>query len=303
MYFRLTNSPATFQTMMNFIYCDVILKHEPQGTTIRVYMDDISIATRTNLKDHIAAVADVLHVVQIHDLYFKPKKCLFHVPSMDYLGVILEKGVTRMDPMKIAGIDMWPMPKNVTEVRRAVGFFNFYCPFIKGFAHIARPLHQLTRKNQEWQWDKSEQEAFNKLKALVTADPVLAHANLQDQFKLEVDASGYVVGAVLLQRKTDSKRHPIGYYSATLNEAQRNYDIYDLELLTIMMALKNWQPLLAELPHKIIIYSNHLNLQYWKTPQRISRRMAREVLELSEYDFKIRHILGKQNGRADALSR
>ncbi len=90
---------------------------------------------------------------------------------------------------------------------------------------------------------------------------------------------------------------------ATLNEAQRNYDIYDLELLAIVMALKNWRPLLAGSPHKIIIYSNHLNLQYWKTPQQISRRVAREVLELSEYDFEICHLPGRLNGRADALSR
>ncbi len=220
MYFSLTNSPATFQTMMNYIYRDVILKHESKGTTIRVYMDDIGIATCTNLANHIEAVSNVLQVASEHDLYFKPEKCLFHAPSMDYLGVILEKGVTRMDPVKIAGINTWPVPKNVTEVQRAVGFFNFYCPFIKGFAHIAWPLHQLTRKNQEWRWGKSEQDVFDKLKALVTADPVLAHAKLDDQFELEVDALGYTVGTVLLQRKEDGKKHPIGYYSATLNEVQ-----------------------------------------------------------------------------------
>ncbi len=116
MYFGLTNSPATFQTMMNYIYRDVIAKHEPLGTTIRVYMDDIGIATRTNLDDHRRAVSDILRVAQLHDLYFKPEKCLFHSASMDYLGVILEKGVTRMDPAKIAGVDMWPIPKNATEV-------------------------------------------------------------------------------------------------------------------------------------------------------------------------------------------
>ena len=119
---------------------------------------------------------------------------------------------------------------------------------------------------------------FDQLKARVTAEPVLAHANLRDQFELEVDASGYVVGAILLQQKEDGKKHPIGYYSATLNEAQRNYNIYDLELLAIVMALKNWRPLLAGSLHKIIIYSDHLNLQYWKMPQRILQRVAREVL-------------------------
>ncbi len=91
---------------------------------------------------------------------------------------------------------------------------------MKGFAHIACPLHQLTKKNQEWHWGKEEQEVFDKLKALVTAEPVLAHTNLKDQFELEVDVSGYVVGAVLLQHKEDGKKHSIGYYSTTLNEAQ-----------------------------------------------------------------------------------
>src|SRR6266702_3001383 len=92
MYFGLTNSPATFQTMMNYIYRDIILKHKPLGMTIRVYMDDIGIATRTNIEDHQCAVHDILKVAQLHDLYFKPEKCLFHSSSMDYLGVILEKG-------------------------------------------------------------------------------------------------------------------------------------------------------------------------------------------------------------------
>ncbi len=151
MYFSLTNSPATFQMMMNYIYRDVILKHEPLGTTIRVYMDDIGIATRKNLANHQRAVTDVLHVAKMHNLYFKPEKCTFHAASMDYLGVILEKGVTHMDPAKIAGINTWPIPNNMTEVRKILGFLNFYRPFIKGFAQLTQPLHKLTRKDQEWQ--------------------------------------------------------------------------------------------------------------------------------------------------------
>ncbi len=88
-----------------------------------------------------------------------------------------------------------------------------------------------------------------------------------------------------------------------LNEAQQNYNIYDLELLAIVMALQHWRPLLAGSPHKIIIYSDHLNLQYWRLPQRISRRVAREVLELSEYNFEICQFPGKLNRRVDTLSR
>jgi hypothetical protein len=111
------------------------------------------------------------------------------------------------------------------------------------------------------------------------------------------------MGAVLLQKKEDGKKHPIAYYSKTLSAAEQNYDVYNLELLAIVNALDHWRPYLAGSPHKIIIYSNHQNLLYWKEPHKISRRVAREVLMLSEYNFEIHHIKGTSNGRADALSR
>ena len=105
--------------------------------------------------------------------------------------------------------------------------------------------------------------AFNTLKECVTSEPILVQPDLAAQFTLEVNASGYVVGAVLLQIKEDGKLHPIEYYSSTLNEAERNYDIYDLELLAIVKALEHWHAYLAGSPHKIKIFSDHMNLQYW----------------------------------------
>ena len=123
------------------------------------------------------------------------------------------------------------------------------------------------------------------------------------QFILEVDTSGYTVGAVLLQSKEDGTLHPIEYYLSTLNEAEQNYDIYDLELLAIVKALKHWHAYLAGSPHKIKVFSDHMNLQYWRQPQKISCCVAREVLTLSEYNIEIHHIKGKANGRADTLSR
>jgi hypothetical protein len=137
MFFGLTNSPSTFQEMMNVIYKEVIEKHAQRGTIIRIYMDDIAIATTGTMQDHIDAVRDVLRVAEQHDLYFKLSKCTFHASSIDYLGVIIEKGMTRMDPVKIAGIKNWPTPTKVKDVRSFLGFCNFYRPFIRGFAHLA----------------------------------------------------------------------------------------------------------------------------------------------------------------------
>jgi hypothetical protein len=137
MFFGLTNSPSTFQEMMNVIYKEVIEKLAARGTIIRIYMDDIAITTTGTLQDHIDAVRDVLRVAEQHDLYFKLSKCTFHASSIDYLGVIIEKGMTRMDPVKIAGIKNWPTPTKVKDVRSFLGFCNFYRPFIRGFAHLA----------------------------------------------------------------------------------------------------------------------------------------------------------------------
>jgi hypothetical protein len=153
MFFGLTNSPSTFQEMMNVIYKEVIERHATRGTIIQIYMDDITIATMGTLQDHIDAVHDVLQVAEQHDLYFKPSKCTFHASSIDYLGVIIEKGITRMDPIKIAGIQNWPTPIRVKDVRSFLGFCNFYRPFIRGFAHLAQPLNELTRKDTELSWE------------------------------------------------------------------------------------------------------------------------------------------------------
>ena len=106
-------------------------------------MDDIAITTKLTGSPkeiraaHVAAVSDVLQVASDNNLYFKLEKCVFHAPSIDYLGVILEEGVTRMDPAKINRIRNWPTPASVKDVRSFLGFCNFYRPFIKGFSALA----------------------------------------------------------------------------------------------------------------------------------------------------------------------
>src|SRR6266404_1913841 len=88
MFFGLTNSPSTFQMMMNHIFHDLHIKHLWSGTRIIVYMDNILIATSSTLAAHENAVHDVLHRLEEHDLYLKPEKCVWETLSMDYLGVI-----------------------------------------------------------------------------------------------------------------------------------------------------------------------------------------------------------------------
>ena len=208
-----------------------------------------------------------------------------------------------MDPVKVTSIHDWPTPQSVKDIRSFLGFCNFYCPFIKGFSAVARPLNELTCKNAEWKWDTPQHQAFKTLKQQVTSEPILAHPDPTKQYTLEVDALGFALGAILSQQGSNGKSHPISYYSCTLTEAERNYDIYNQELLAMVEGLHHDRPLLAGTQLPIIIKTNHLNLTHWREPQKISRRVARQVLQLAEYNFEIHHIKGTANGKADALSR
>ena len=160
MFFRLTNLLTTFQTMMNHIFRPIIAKHELLGTSIHFYMDNIAIAMRTTDTDHTTAMRNVLFLATKHNLYFKPEKCIFHAPRINYLGVILEKGVTYIDPVKIVAIKDRPKPDKVKDIRSFLGFCNFYHSFIKGFASIAKPLNALACKDTIWQWTGEHQKAF-----------------------------------------------------------------------------------------------------------------------------------------------
>ena len=165
MYFGMSNSPPTFQMFMNMILVAAQDKHQPLGTEILDYMDDILIASKgaTSTEDHRAAVRDVLQVLQDYDLFLKPEKCVWESPRVDYLGLILEKGVTCMDPAKITGVRDWPTPTTVKQVRSFLGFCNFYRAFIRGFSHLAKPLNNLTKKDTPWTWGQEQQTAFDTL--------------------------------------------------------------------------------------------------------------------------------------------
>ena len=213
MFFGLTNSPAMFQAMMNALYRDTIRKHAARGTTIQICMDDIAIATKDlSLPLHDAAVSDVLEVARENSLFFKLSKSIFHTLAIDYLGMILEKGKTRMYPAKVSGVCDWPTLKCIKDIRSFHGFCNFYYTFIARFSKIALPLNALTKKGQPFIWTAATQQAFDTLKRKITEEPILLHPILPQPFKLKVNASGFAIGAVLMQKGDNDQRHPVGFY-------------------------------------------------------------------------------------------
>ena len=104
MFFGLCNSPSTFQAMMDWIFRPIKEKWAKKGTNVETYIDDVAVATHTNEADHKACITEILELAERYDLFFKPEKCVFHAPRIDYLGIIIEKGMTRMDPVKVEGI-------------------------------------------------------------------------------------------------------------------------------------------------------------------------------------------------------
>jgi hypothetical protein len=120
MYFGLTNSPATFQTMMNEIFQNLITEG-----IVSVYLNDILIFTNS-LEEHRQITCLVLDCMREHKLYLRPEKCEFEKTRIEYLGVIISHNKVEMDPLKIAGVADWPTPSNKKEVQSFVGFVNFY---------------------------------------------------------------------------------------------------------------------------------------------------------------------------------
>jgi hypothetical protein len=250
-------------------------------------MDDIAIHTKPKPHEteeqhrarHRQYTHHVLDKLEENDLYLKPEKCAFEQQEIEYLGVIIGQNKIRMDPGKLKGIADWPVPRNPTEVRQFLGFTGYYRYFVPNYSKIARPLLDLTKKGLVWRWDLAQHKAFEELKTRMCCSPVLTQPNFNERFYLQTDASAYGVGAILSQRgktslslakQTKPVTHPVAYYSATFTPTERNYDIYERELLAIMKSLAHWRPYLGWTKEPFTILTDHANLQYWKSPKNLN---------------------------------
>ena len=140
MYFGLTNSPATFQTIINDLFRDLI----NQGDTV-TFINDILVATDTE-EGHNKLAEEVLKRLEENNLFVKPKKCKWKVREVEFLGVVIGPREVKMQKEKVEGVLNWPVPRNVKEMQKFLGLTNYYKRFIKDFARIAAPLHVLVRK-------------------------------------------------------------------------------------------------------------------------------------------------------------
>ena len=208
-----------------------------------------------------------------------------------------------MDPAKVQAIVSWEVPTCLREVRSFIGFCNFYRRFIRGFSKIAGSLNALAKKGKLFEWNEVCEQAFQRLKQRVIEAPVLAHFDRKKQCYLETDSSDHVNGGIMSQNGEDGKLQPVAFFSKNLNPAECNYEIYDKELLAIIRCFKQWRPELESTELPVKIFTDHKSLEYFMTTKKLTRRQARWAEFLSEFNFVITYRTGKQNEKADALTR
>ncbi|KAK8534706.1 hypothetical protein V6N12_057350 [Hibiscus sabdariffa] len=202
----------------------------------------------------------------------------------------------KVDPKKIQFILDWRSPKNVGEVRSFLGLAAYYRRFVKGFSTLASPITKLLRKDVPFVWSENQQRSFDQLKQVLTHAPVLVQPESGKDFTIYSDASHIGLGCVLMQ---DGK--VIAYSSRQLKPHEVNYPTHDLELATIVFALKVWRHYLyGERCH---LLTDHKSLKYLLTQKDLNLRQRRWMELLKDYDLVIDYHPGKANVVADALSR
>ena len=162
--FGLTNAPATFQRCMNSLF-----KHLP---FVAVYLDDILIFSKI-ADEHLQHIKTVLEILKSEKLYCKLKKCEFNQTKLKFVGNLVGAKGVKPDPAKIAAITDWPAPHNQHELRKFLGFTNYFRKFLQGYSQRTAPLTNLLRKNKAYEWDQICQENFDQLKADLTSAPIL----------------------------------------------------------------------------------------------------------------------------------
>lgn len=199
-----TNSPSTFQSLMNSVFRPYLRKF------VLVFFDDILIYS-PDWETHLEHIQVVFHLLREHQLVAKRSKCLFGHTCIGYLGHIVSQQGAQVDPDKIKAIQLWPIPRTVKAVRSFLGLAGYYRRFILHFPAIAGPLTDLLRTDA-FQWTPLAHTAFEHLKQLLSESPILALPDFSKPFVVETDASGTGIGAIISQGG-----YPIAYYSHQLS--------------------------------------------------------------------------------------
>ena len=261
-----------------------------------IYLDDILIYS-TDVNQHADHLHQVFSRLQAAGLTLRGSKCHIGMHSVSYLGHKFSAEEMAPDPKKTQAIREWPTPSSVKAVRQFLGLASYYRRYIKKFANIAGPLHQLTQKSVQFSWNQQHELAFLTLKQCLLQSPILIFPDFSPTakpFVLQTDASAMGIGAVLEQGG-----QVVAYASRVLTPPEKSYSVIQQECLAIVYALKQFRHYL--LGCHFTLQTDHAPLQ-WLTSQKMEGLLCRWSLSLQEFDFNIEYRKGASNTNADALS-
>lgn len=173
----------------------------------------------------------------------------------------------------------WPEPQNLRELRGFLGLASYYRKFVAGYAQIAQPLTTQLKKDS-FCWTKEATTAFEALKAAMTSSPVLVLPDFQQKFVIESDASGYGVGAVLMQGG-----RPVAYFSKLLGSKAQHKSIYEKELIAICLAVQKWRHYL--LGRHFVIRSDQQSLRHITQQREVNVDHQKWLTKLLGFDFEV----------------
>ncbi|GJR78917.1 reverse transcriptase [Tanacetum coccineum] len=285
----LTNAPAVFMDLMNRVF------HEYLDRFVIVFIDDILVYSKTREKheDHLRIVLEILRQKK---LYAKFPKCDFWLGQVAFLGHIVSADGITMDPAKVEAITKWLRPKTVTEVGSFLGLAEYYRRFLKGFSLLALPLTKLMRKGEKYVWNEEREKSFEELKMRLVSSSVLPLPSGTCGYQIYSDVSKKGLGCVLMQHG-----EVIAYASRQLKPYEVNYPTHDLELATVVFALKIWRHYLYG--ETCDIFTDHKSLKYIFTQKELNMRQRRWLELLKDFDANIQYHPGKANVVAGTLSR
>lgn len=294
MAFGMRNAPATFQRLVN-----VVLSGLPY---CEAYLDDLVVCSESWV-EHIGHLREVFKRLASANLTVNLGKCEFGQATVTYLGKIVGRGQVRTIRSKVEAIVAFPVPTSRTELRRYLAMVGYYRGFCKDFSVVATPLTDLLSPKVNFVWSEACQAAFDRTKSLLLNAPVLVAPSFDKPFKLAVDASDTGMGAVLLQDGPDGIEHPVSYFSKKFNRHQKWYSTIEQEALAVLLAVEHFEVYVGASNVPVIVYSDHNPLVFVHRMRNKNKRLMSWSLLLQAYNLEIRHIRGKDNVLADALSR
>ena len=252
-------------------------------------------------EEHLQSIETVFERMQESNIALKLSKCIFASHKVDFLGFVLSNSGIRPQSRLTEAISKFEQPKTKKELKGFLGLAGFYRAFIRDFANIAEPLNNLTSDKIPFVWTDECTNAFSALKRALLSHPVLRFPNLQQEFVVEVDASNYAVGGILSQKADDDELHPVAYFSTALQQPQRNWSATTKEAFALIVAVRHWHVYLAGTHFTLM--SDHNPLTHLRKQKDPRGKFGRWITELEEYDYSIRYVPGKENIKADTLSK